>query len=276
MTDSVYFDPALGGNGKTITNDSNPTTGLDNDGHRRDDGSGFVGALGQTVIMAGTATTKAGEAAASAATASGAATTASAAAITATTKASEAAASAVTAQAAAGSSDSWQYLFSTTTTGGPLTGTIRFNSTAYASVTSIYVNEITNDGLGIASLIQMLDDSTSTSKAKLTIRSATTPTAYIVFNVTAVTDNGTYDTLQVSRINGSGTFANNDPVVVSYRLTGDKGDAGTPVASSVSFTPTGDIAATNVQAAIAELDTEKAPLSSVLSLAQVQATALYF
>lgn len=94
MTDSVYFDPALGGNGKTITNDSDPTTGLDNDGHRRNDGSGFVGALGQTVVMAQTAATKAGEAAASAATASGAATTA-------TTKAGEAEASASAAAASA-------------------------------------------------------------------------------------------------------------------------------------------------------------------------------
>lgn len=94
MTDSVYFDPALGGNGKTITNDSNPTTGLDNDGHRRDDGSGFVGALGQVVVMAQTAVTGASNAAASASTASTAAATA-------TTKAGEASSSASTAAASA-------------------------------------------------------------------------------------------------------------------------------------------------------------------------------
>lgn len=97
MTDSVYFDPALGGNGKTITNDSNPTTGLDNDGHRRNDGSGFVGALGQVVVMAQTAVTGASNAAASAATASAAETTT-------TTKAGEASASASAAAASALSS----------------------------------------------------------------------------------------------------------------------------------------------------------------------------
>lgn len=94
MADSVTFPASLGGNNKTITNDSNPTTGLDNDGHRRDDGSGFVGALGQVVVMAQTAVTKAGESAASAATASAAVTTA-------TTKAGEAAASASAAAASA-------------------------------------------------------------------------------------------------------------------------------------------------------------------------------
>lgn len=257
---SVYFDPALGGDGSTVTDDNNATTGLGNNGHR----TKFVPALSQTVVMAGTATTKAAEAAASASTASTAATTA-------TTKAGEAAASASEAQSAANSGDSWKYLFSTATTSGPASGTIRFNNASYASTTAIYINETTNNGLIIALLIQILDDSTSTNKAKLTIRSTTTPTTFLVFNVTgAVVDNGTYNTITVSRIAGAGVFANNDPVVVSYRLTGDKGEAGTAVASSVGFTPTGDIAATDVQAAIVELDTEKAKLTGGNTFSGVQ------
>ena len=35
MTNTVYFDPAVGGTGLTVTDDGNPTTGLDNDGHRK-------------------------------------------------------------------------------------------------------------------------------------------------------------------------------------------------------------------------------------------------
>ena len=34
MTNTVYFDPAVGGTGLTVTDDGNHTTGLDNDGHR--------------------------------------------------------------------------------------------------------------------------------------------------------------------------------------------------------------------------------------------------
>jgi hypothetical protein len=45
---SVYFDPAVGGNGTTVTDDSNPTTGLANGGHR----TRFVPALSQTVAVA--------------------------------------------------------------------------------------------------------------------------------------------------------------------------------------------------------------------------------
>jgi hypothetical protein len=40
-------------------------------------------------------------------------------------------------------------------------------------------------------------------------------------------------------------------------------------ASSISFTPTGDIAATNVQTAIAELDTEKVPRTSTTGAALI-------
>ena len=34
MTNTVYFDPVVGGTGLTVTDDGNHTTGLDNDGHR--------------------------------------------------------------------------------------------------------------------------------------------------------------------------------------------------------------------------------------------------
>lgn len=46
----------------------------------------------------------------------------------------------------------------------------------------------------------------------------------------------------------------------AFRMVGGSGGGGT--AATTTFTPAGGIAATNVQAAIEELDTEKAPLSS--------------
>lgn len=48
MTNTVYFDPAVGGSGLTVTDDGNPTTGLDNYGHR----ARFVPALAQVVAVA--------------------------------------------------------------------------------------------------------------------------------------------------------------------------------------------------------------------------------
>lgn len=48
MTNTAYFDPAVGGSGLTVTDDGNPTTGLDNDGHRER----FVPALSNVVQVA--------------------------------------------------------------------------------------------------------------------------------------------------------------------------------------------------------------------------------
>lgn len=58
---SVYFDPALGGDGTTVTDDADPSTGLAQGGHR----TRFVPALAQTVAVAGFVLTKANEAASS-------------------------------------------------------------------------------------------------------------------------------------------------------------------------------------------------------------------
>jgi len=68
----VYFDPAVGGDGSTVTDDANATTGLANGGHR----TRFVPSLSQTVAVAAFTVTKASQAAASAAAAANSATTA--------------------------------------------------------------------------------------------------------------------------------------------------------------------------------------------------------
>ena len=62
---SVYFDPAVGGDGSTVTDDSNPSTGMGNGGHR----TRFVPALAQTVAVAGSAKNSAASALNAAATA---------------------------------------------------------------------------------------------------------------------------------------------------------------------------------------------------------------
>lgn len=59
---SVYFDPAVGGDGSTVTDDANATTGLANGGHR----IRFVPALSQVVAIAQDAASNAAASAASA------------------------------------------------------------------------------------------------------------------------------------------------------------------------------------------------------------------
>jgi hypothetical protein len=69
---TVTFSTAVGGDGSTVTDDANPTTGLANGGHR----ARFVPALAQTVAVAQNTVTKATEAAASAAAAAASAASA--------------------------------------------------------------------------------------------------------------------------------------------------------------------------------------------------------
>lgn len=99
---SVTFPPELGGDGSTITDDDNPNTGLENDGHREC----FVPALKNAVAVAGNAKDSAAQArtdrlnaTSAAAQAVGAKTTAETAAQTATDAATQATASAQEASA---------------------------------------------------------------------------------------------------------------------------------------------------------------------------------
>ena len=98
---SVTFSASVGGDGSTVTDDGNPSTGLDAGGHR----TRFVPCLAQTVAVAaytvGRATAAASSASAAATSASNAASSASAAAGSASSAASSASAAAGSASSAA-------------------------------------------------------------------------------------------------------------------------------------------------------------------------------
>ena len=99
MTGSVTFSTAIGGDGSTVTDDDNATTGLRDGGWR----TRFVPCFTNQVSIANYVVTKAGEAAASQTAAGSSATSASTSASTATTKASEASTSATNAATSASS-----------------------------------------------------------------------------------------------------------------------------------------------------------------------------
>lgn len=107
---SVYFDPAVGGDGSTVTDDNNASTGLGNGGHR----TRFVPALAQVVSVSGhvvaqtgsDVTATAASASAAASSASAAATSASNASTSASNASTSAGAASTSASAAAGSASS--------------------------------------------------------------------------------------------------------------------------------------------------------------------------
>lgn len=84
----------------------------------------------------------------------------------------------------------------------------------------------------------------------MTLRIANTSTKYMTGDVTSYS--GTTLVVNVTAVTGSGTLAS---WAISLAATGAS------TAGTISFTPAGAIAATNVQTAIQELDTEKAALA---------------
>lgn len=113
---SVYFDPAVGGDGSTVTDDSNPTTGLANGGHR----ARFVPALAQAVVISANAVASA--------------TSASSASNTATTKAGEAQGHATAASGSATSAQDWATKLAAPVSGGEYSA--KYHAQAAASSAS--------------------------------------------------------------------------------------------------------------------------------------------
>lgn len=120
-----------------------------------------------------------------------------------------------------------RYNFSTTTTASdPGSGNFRFNNATIASVTAIYLDNATADAADLTSYIDTWDDSTSTVKGYLLVKSnANADATYAVFTVSSVTNSTGYRTLAVAFV--AGTLPSNaEECVLEFIRTGDKGDTG--------------------------------------------------
>lgn len=139
------------------------------------------------------------------------------------------------AKAAAG----FSYVYSTNTAASdPGTGVLKFNDATLGSATALYISETTQMAQAISAEIATWDDSTSVIHGKLRMFQQADPSIFALFNVTGtITDNGTWDTITVSYVGGSGSFANNDVVTIQYLRTGDKGDTGATGPTGAGITP---------------------------------------
>jgi len=132
-----------------------------------------------------------------------------------------------------------EYTFSTTTTmSDPGTGIIRFNNATIGSVTQIAIDDLTNESSDVSNYILTFDDSTSTVKGYLVIKSNTNAdTTYCIFRVNSLVDNTGWTQLNVTYI--SGTLPSNSEVVaIEFSQTGDLGATG-PTGATGATGPTG-------------------------------------
>ncbi len=119
------------------------------------------------------------------------------------------------------------YVFSTTTTDSdPGSGFLRLDNATQSSATGIYIDDADGTGADVSGYLATWDDSTSTVKGHIILRSKATPATFHVFSVTSLTDNTGYMDFTVSYVDGNGTIANNDPITVTFIRNGDQGDKG--------------------------------------------------
>lgn len=201
-----------------------------------------IAAAASATAAAGSATASANSATASAASATAAATSETNAATSATAAATSATAAANTANTISGGATALRYLFSTTASGDPATGYIRLNNATQNLATLVKVNLVDGNGQDLTSLLNSLDDSDSlASKGQFRLVKRDDVTAWITFNITAMTSPAGHReyTVTVTASSAASPFANDDPVILAWTRTGDQGDGvtlvQTPRASNIQI-----------------------------------------
>lgn len=146
---------------------------------------------------------------------------------------------------AAGVDAGFKYTYSTTTTASdPGSGTFRLNNATLSSATALYISETDSDSVSLSTWLATLDDSTSTVRGFLTFRKDGASSNFRIYSVSGtLTDNGTWDTLTIAHVSGSGSWSNADTIRVTFARTGDKGDTGSAGATGT----TGNTGATGSQ-----------------------------
>ncbi len=118
------------------------------------------------------------------------------------------------------------YLFQTSTTDSdPGPGGMRFNHATPGSVTRIFVDDVTQQGVNVSAMLATFDDSTGPIKGYLEIVNSAQD-EYHAFTLTAIEDGGTYWKFTVAWITGSGGFDPAELVYLRFNQTGNQGAVG--------------------------------------------------
>lgn len=158
----------------------------------------------------------------------------------------------------------------------PGTGRYRLNDSDVTAATQLFISDNQLNGTDVSNWITFWDNSTSTTKGVLLLVDPNNSASFVFFDVTGnITDATTYFKVPIAHIGGSSTspFANDNENSIMFSPTGDAGTgavtsfesrvgaitsvAGDYTASEVTNVAAGNIIATDVQAALNELDTEK-------------------
>jgi hypothetical protein len=121
------------------------------------------------------------------------------------------------------------YKFSTATADAdPGPGFLRLDNATQNATTTLRLDVAGSDTVDYTTLIDTFDASTSTVKGQIRIAKQADPSKFLDFNVTARATPAGYRNISVAPIASTSAtpFANNDPVMLFFQRTGDKGDTG--------------------------------------------------
>jgi hypothetical protein len=119
-----------------------------------------------------------------------------------------------------------RYAYSSTTgMADPGPGLFRLNNASAASATAIAIADESGEtgNPDASAFINAFDDSTSSIKGYLYIKKAGSPQTFMVYAITALSDNSGWSQLTVTYITGSGSLTNNDAVRFEFYRTGNDG-----------------------------------------------------
>jgi len=122
-----------------------------------------------------------------------------------------------------------RWSFSTNTSSSdPTNGFVKLNNADATLVTSIYISEVDDTTANVAAILAVAAASSSTVKSYIQVTKSDDNSKFATYSVSGLTDNGTWDTVAVTYVSGSGSapFALNDQVTVSISRTGDQGIPG--------------------------------------------------
>jgi len=109
----------------------------------------------------------------------------------------------------------------------PGTGRVKFNNLNLTTATQMYIDSSDDSGVNLATLLQTIDDSTSTIKGHFKISEKSNVQAFAIFTISSASHPATYSIVDCSYVSGGITSFNNDAdVLITFARTGDIGDTG--------------------------------------------------
>lgn len=139
--------------------------------------------------------------------------------------AAAAAASAAAAQAAAEAFNPIWNFSTTTTMADPTAGYIRLNHASFASVTQAAISETNAASASMAGWIATFDDSDAPNRGYLQLDKDVSNFAIYSINNNN-TDNGGWDTLELTHVASAGSFSADDDIYISFSQSGNNGSGG--------------------------------------------------